>query len=521
VALALFTVWSMLFIAETVVTTYDGRRVFCLFDDAMVSMRYAWNLAHGNGLVWNPGERVEGYTNLGHTLSMAVFILLLGKFNAVAAVQVMGVVAVAVSAVLGMRIAERLSRENGIEVTALWQGIYLAVSLAYYPLSYWSLMGMETGPLAALLAGAALAGLRAPEDRVSWPLVVLSATAFLVRPDALVTVAVIFLFRLAALPRNRRALPVFLAEVGTVGGVVVAASMFRWLYYGSWVPNTYTLKVSGYSLGFRIENGWSFVVPFLKTAAVPLAIALAGLLLRPKRSTGLLVAIFGAAVAYQVWVGGDAWDYWRFFAPSVPLLVLSSIVQLRAALRNRGPVPPGQWSVATRLRENTVVLAVLVITLWNLNAAFLPEMLLRALPYDVSFNQRAVNVGLALEQVTTGSATVGVFRAGAIPYFSERRGVDFLGKSDPYIARLAPDLSGASGRFGMRATPGHSKYDLNYSILHLRPTYVERVQRGRQDTEPMASQLYTRAFYRAVRLNLLMRSRDVLWGKLDDPSRVP
>jgi hypothetical protein len=258
VALALFTVWSALFIAETVVTTYDGRRVFCLFDDAMVSMRYSWNLAHGNGLVWNPGERVEGYTNLGHTLSMAVFILLLGKFNAVAAIQVMGMIAVAVSAVLGMRIAEHLSRENGIEVTAFWQVVYLTVSLAYYPLSYWSLMGMETGPLAALLAGTALSALRAPEDRVSWPLVVLSATAFLVRPDALVTVGVIFLFRLAALPRNRRALRVILAEVGTISGVVIAASMFRLLYYGSWVPNTYTLKVSGYSLGFRIANGWAF-----------------------------------------------------------------------------------------------------------------------------------------------------------------------------------------------------------------------------------------------------------------------
>ncbi len=29
----------------------------------MILMRYAYNLAHGNGLVWNPGERVEGITN--------------------------------------------------------------------------------------------------------------------------------------------------------------------------------------------------------------------------------------------------------------------------------------------------------------------------------------------------------------------------------------------------------------------------------------------------------------------------
>ena len=34
-----------------------------LQDDAYISFRYARNLAQGNGLVFNAGERVEGYTN--------------------------------------------------------------------------------------------------------------------------------------------------------------------------------------------------------------------------------------------------------------------------------------------------------------------------------------------------------------------------------------------------------------------------------------------------------------------------
>ena len=37
----------------------DDVRHFCLFDDAMISMRYAWHFAAGYGLVWNPGERAE------------------------------------------------------------------------------------------------------------------------------------------------------------------------------------------------------------------------------------------------------------------------------------------------------------------------------------------------------------------------------------------------------------------------------------------------------------------------------
>src|SRR5579862_1742677 len=49
-------------------TIVEGVRYFVLRDDAMISMRYAYNLAHGQGLVWNAGDRVEGFTNLGWTL---------------------------------------------------------------------------------------------------------------------------------------------------------------------------------------------------------------------------------------------------------------------------------------------------------------------------------------------------------------------------------------------------------------------------------------------------------------------
>src|SRR5581483_3534311 len=53
---------------------FHGTRYFVLFDDEMVSMRYANNLAHGLGLVWNPGGiRVEGFTNPLWTLYMTLY----------------------------------------------------------------------------------------------------------------------------------------------------------------------------------------------------------------------------------------------------------------------------------------------------------------------------------------------------------------------------------------------------------------------------------------------------------------
>ena len=40
-------------------------------DDAYISYRYAQNLVDGHGLIFNVGERVEGYSNLLWTLIVA------------------------------------------------------------------------------------------------------------------------------------------------------------------------------------------------------------------------------------------------------------------------------------------------------------------------------------------------------------------------------------------------------------------------------------------------------------------
>jgi hypothetical protein len=72
----------------------DGKRYFSLFDDAMISMRFAWNFSHGSGLVWNPGEYVEGYTNFLMTLVMSVATLLFNERFAVLAIQIFGILTV-------------------------------------------------------------------------------------------------------------------------------------------------------------------------------------------------------------------------------------------------------------------------------------------------------------------------------------------------------------------------------------------------------------------------------------------
>ncbi|MBM4014210.1 MAG: hypothetical protein FJ293_04500, partial [Planctomycetes bacterium] len=49
----------------------DVGTIWSLDDDMMITLRYARNLAAGAGLVWNPGEQVEGITNLLWALLLA------------------------------------------------------------------------------------------------------------------------------------------------------------------------------------------------------------------------------------------------------------------------------------------------------------------------------------------------------------------------------------------------------------------------------------------------------------------
>src|SRR6266404_6487941 len=72
VVLAVICAYAILFIYRTSFLI-DGTRYFCLFDDDMISMRYAANFVHGHGLVWNPGhEKVLGFTNLLWVLYMSI-----------------------------------------------------------------------------------------------------------------------------------------------------------------------------------------------------------------------------------------------------------------------------------------------------------------------------------------------------------------------------------------------------------------------------------------------------------------
>jgi len=501
-----------------------GRLAFSLFDDAMVSMTYARNLAHGHGLVWTPGAKpVEGFTNPLWTLWMAVLHLWGLPDRLVSlAVMVSGAVLLLLTLVAVRRLARDLAGDDRLVV-----GVASWATVACYPLVYWTLRGMEVGLLACLATTAAMLAVEARRTgRPRLPaLAVVLALGVLTREDFAV-VAVVVIAATAAWSLERRRVAIMLGT--TVAGTLAAQEAFRLAYFHELLPNTYVLKIAGIPLLQRLDRG---ALVLLQTVGleliVPLAVIALGMALRRGRQDPaelFLLGIVAGLCAYTLWTGGDAWEWMltpdRFVTIGLPLVAVLTGISVRrirdaddharlhrlalrvvtgaaalvvAALCVDGG-PPGLMlgGGTSRFRETVIVAFVSLVVLRSVTVrrALRPGGLAVALTLaavigvagvamhgwvhtsgdHVHDDQREARLGDELRRVTDTRATIAVTWAGAVPYFSHRHTIDLLGKADPVIARSRPHPGGFY--------PGHTKWDYGYSIGRLRPDVVTFVLRG-------------------------------------------
>jgi len=294
-------------------------------DDAFISFRYARNWVDGLGLVFNAGERVEGYSNFLWTLWSAVGLRL--GVDAAAWANAWGVVAylasVALLALVGLAIARR--RDGA----APWLPL-AAIGAALNP--EWSIFatgGLETSAFTALLlAGYALAlrGAERPRELVVAGLVF--GAASLTRPDGLLPAAVTGAW-LLFFARSRWTGALLYGAA--LAAVVVPHLVWRTAYYGDFFPNTYYAKsasLAWYSQGWLylrlyFERYWALALgPALCAAAAARRRRRdASAPLDPDGALRLAAAIAATYAFYVVRVGGD-FMYARLLVPITPFLLL-------------------------------------------------------------------------------------------------------------------------------------------------------------------------------------------------------
>ena len=467
-----YSLYAAIFIFQTSYVI-DSVRYFALYDDEMISMRFAKHLAEGYGLVWNAGgPRVEGYTNPLWTTYMALFHRLpIPPPKISLAIQISGAVCAAWTVALAWRLARRLA--GGSSSAAFTAALLTAF---YVPLNRWALQGFEVAPLALVVTWAAARAIDALDREAFDPVVyVLLGTATLLRPDGVVPYVAVLGFLLYADPARRR-------DHLLIGGSILAAcaagqTLFRFWYFGDPLPNTYYLKMTGYPAALRLGRGAIVLALFVyRVNVLAFVAAFAVLLWRRQRAAWLLGSIAAAMIAYSVYVGGDAWEEFggsnRYISVAMPaffVLLATALHDLCARLFGR----PLDSSRLARAAFTALAVVVLVDINVLIGRSSLAELLLRGSHMHVQVNALMTRLARRLDTLTDRRVTLGVFWAGTLPYFLDRTAVDMLGKSDAVVAREPMHATRGPGESRWTAfEPGHMKWDFAYSIGSLEPDVI-------------------------------------------------
>lgn len=452
--LAAAGVFYLIFILRTSFNI-NGQPFFTLVDDAMISMRYARNLAQGYGLVWNIGQPpVEGFTNLGWTLLLTLIHLL-----PISQPYISLVVMLIGAAILLANILVVIQITNFLKPTARYAPLIAATITAFYfPFVFWTLRGLEVGALLLTLNLALLFALRLTLDlkpaTVFW-LSLCLCISLLIRLDAFLQIGILLAYIFIKKPRAG-VLP-FISSILFLLAILV----FQRSYFGDFLPNTYYLKVSGVPITERVWLGLTVLIDYAsRDFLMPLLFSiLAWVVYKDFRSREMfiLLSLFIVQILYSVWVGGDyaedALDSAnRFTAQGMTGLIILFCLALERFLENVKASQPGPVFAVVVGIGVLVVMSGEPWEKWMINNA----------PMHRTDIQR-VQLGLRIQSNTDPAAVIAVHAAGQIPYYSQRTTIDLLGKSDPLIAKGPPAAT---------FMPGHNKWNYDYSIGVLKPDVI-------------------------------------------------
>jgi len=413
-------------------------------DDAFISFRYARNLLNGNGLVWNPGERVEGYTNFLWTILISSGMA--AGIDPVLGSQLLGMICFIASLVITYRTAFLLFCSRPLSLLTI---LLLGTN---YTFSSYATGGLETQLQTMLCLLGVLLTLRfCSAERTSFPgcitVSLVLAAALLTRLDSAIFCIVILASVALHLRKGNRPLREKIEQsiAMTAPLVIIIGGWFVWkiFYYGNIFPNTFYVKASSIT---SVERGLNFLYVFLISYSlwpfILLGLFFGNRFLKESRVRfGILLSILFLWIAYIIKVGGDFMEF-RFLVPVLPLLFVSVV-----------------WLLFTVIPYPSIRFVGIAVILWgtihhaqtfsfNTEDRIEPTDDLRGHLYDEDKNWTGIGKTLGERFHFDTTITIATTAAGAIPYYSRMHAVDMLGLNDPWIAHNGVVVS---------TIPGHQR----------------------------------------------------------------
>lgn len=310
-------------------------------DDAYISFRYVENFVNGNGLVFNIGEKVEGYTNLLWVLLLSVFVFMKMSIESVSQILsvIFGIVVLIMtyylSGLFPLNDEAKLSKKVKVDSNAsvkyfdLIAPLFLVFTSSFI---FWSVSGMET----TMFISFVLCGIyfylkdRKPDKlNYQFPLFILLAT--LTRPEGMYFFGLIMIhkFFFAIKEKKAEGLKEFFSKNNILSYLVyiipvILYFLIRYSYYGYLFPNTYYAK-AGFSSEY-LNTGLDYFTKFLTSYLIYGIVLIAPLYLFKKRECFFELTLFYLLIVsfilYVISVGGDVLKQGRFFLPVLPLIYI-------------------------------------------------------------------------------------------------------------------------------------------------------------------------------------------------------
>ncbi|PXY37618.1 hypothetical protein [Prauserella flavalba] len=375
-----------------------------VIDDAFITFRYSRHLAEGFGPVWNVGgDAVEGFTNFAWMLWHGLFASF-GAENLVTVAKVTSVVLGGATLVLLVRATDGV----GAVVAGLAFVLFLPT---YFHLN----SGLETVAFAGVLLRLVIVALHViDEERVfDWEPPLLLLLLAMLRPEGL----------LAGLPAlavwfwYSRRIPT--ARWGLGALLVVGAGYFlwRWIYYGQLLPNTFYVKFGD----LAASSEWAGRTALALAPLLVLTLAL--LVVKGLWFKGALLSLTVVATYAPYAVSGLTMDYLHRFAyHAFPVLCLGAGIAVAAIGHRLASAAVGAVAVG-----------------WVAVTGAIAQGLPTIANYGVDLQRAhvAIGQGLAEAGLPEEARTLAVSDAGAIPYYSDWRSIDYIGLNDEAIAHGA------------------------------------------------------------------------------------
>jgi hypothetical protein len=417
-------------------------------EDALITYRYAENLALGEGFVFNPGERVLGTTTPLFTLLLAACGRLFGAEHIPLASNLLSAGFGQMTGVLTFAALRRLGFSAVVSASAaaffLFQPDVVVAATG----------GMETMLVIALMAG----GFHALSTDRKGTAVVLCALLVIARIDGILWAAIVMALVCWERPGST-------LRYGLLFGAAVAPwALFAQLYFGSVLPHSMLAKLAirspaeplgeldalaAYLCWFvgatgiqtrSIARGTDSMIVLVVTAALALA-GVASILSKPHRPALLAAALFPPLLFVAYFLGRTPQIFPWYLVPPLwcfSILVVVGAVRAWAALRDRAGL--------RRIRR--LALALYAGSLLLVLAAHLTSACQRELAHQRSLQgyedglRRRVGEWLAAN--TPEGATVATEATGYQGYYSKRRIIDLAGLTSREVLYAARESGGNS-----------------------------------------------------------------------------